>query len=172
MAQSSTKIIPVGSVLMVVRGMILIHSVPVALTIREVALNQNMKALLPKKSVDGEFLLFYIKGIRDFILDLVEESAHGTKCLRTEEFERMKISIPPLAEQVEITGILKRKINIIDSLIAIAINGVKLLEERRTALISAAVTGKIDVRNWVSPDASNTPNTSDSTATTNSDAVA
>ena len=29
---------------------------------------------------------------------------------------------------------------------------VKLLQERRTALISAAVTGKIDVRDWVAPD--------------------
>nr|WP_275323439.1 hypothetical protein [Xenorhabdus bovienii] len=33
-----------------------------------------------------------------------------------------------------------------------SVKQVALLQERRTALISAAVTGKIDVRNWVAPD--------------------
>ncbi|MGE2624826.1 restriction endonuclease subunit S, partial [Escherichia coli] len=34
-----------------------------------------------------------------------------------------------------------------------ALTGIRLLQERRTALISAAVTGKIDVRDWVAPNA-------------------
>ncbi|MEX1668337.1 restriction endonuclease subunit S [Zhongshania guokunii] len=149
--ESSTKLIPVGSVLIVVRGMILVHSVPVALTQSEVTINQDMKALIPIKGIDGEFLLFFIKGLRDFILDLVEESAHGTKCLRSEAFERMKIATPELEEQIEIVAQLKKRIGIVDSLIEKAKYGIELLSERRTALISAAVTGKIDVRNWQSP---------------------
>lgn len=146
--ESSTKLIPVGSVLIVVRGMILVHSVPVALTQEPVTVNQDMKALVTDKGVDGEFLLFFMKGLKRFILDLVEESAHGTKCLRTEVFERMKITIPDLDEQIEIVKKLKGKLRVIDSLIDDAQQGVELFKERRTALISSAVTGKIDVRDW------------------------
>ncbi|WP_216636480.1 restriction endonuclease subunit S [Endozoicomonas ascidiicola] len=149
--ESSTKLIPEGSVLIVVRGMILVHSVPVALTQKSVTINQDMKALIPAKGIDGEFLLFFMKGLRHFVLDLVEESAHGTKCLRSEVFERMKIAIPEYEEQVEIVALLKERLNIIDSLIDDAQEGTVLLQERRTALISAAVTGKIDVRHWVAP---------------------
>lgn len=137
-----------GSVLIVVRGMILVHSVPAALTQEPVTINQDMKALVPGKGVDGEFLLFFMKGLKGFILDLVEESAHGTKCLRTEVFERIKITIPDLDEQIEIIKKLKGKLRVIDPLIGDAQQGVELFKERRTALISAAVTGKIDVRDW------------------------
>jgi len=149
---SSVKLIPEGSVLIVVRGMILAHSVPVALTLKKVTVNQDMKSLLPVKGVVGDFLLFLLKGLRDFILELVESSAHGTQCLRTESFERMKVAMPSVDEQVEIVNHIQNKIKIINSLIDKAIGAVELLHERRTALISAAVTGKIDVRNWQPPE--------------------
>lgn len=146
---SSTKLIPKGSVLIVMRGMILIHSVPVALTLKKVTVNQDMKALLPiKEVINGEYLLLLLKGLRNFILDLVEESAHGTKCLRTESFDRMKVAIPSIDEQIKIFIQLRKKISAIDSLVDKAKFGIDLLQERRTALISAAVTGKIDVRNF------------------------
>ena len=146
--ESSAKLVPAGSVLIVVRGMILVHSVPVALTQLEVTINQDMKALIPEKNINGEFLLFFMKGLKGLILDLVEESAHGTKCLRSELFDRMKIAVPEYSEQIQIVTKLKERIGVIDSLIEKANCGVELLNERRTALISAAVTGKIDVRNW------------------------
>jgi type I restriction enzyme S subunit len=164
--ESSTKLIPSGSILIVVRGMILVHSVPVALTQREITINQDMKALIPVKGVDGEFLLFFMKGLRDFILDLVEESAHGTKCLRSEVFDRMKIAIPKIEEQIEIVAQLKRQMHIVDSLIEKAHLGIELLGERRTALISAAVTGKIDVRHFTSINGS-APKSSSSQGTAN-----
>ncbi len=58
---------------------------------------------------------------------------------------------PPLTEQAEIYGyicIQKEKYRL---LIDKATRQIELLKERRTALISAAVTGKIDVRNWEQP---------------------
>ncbi|MCG7926281.1 MAG: restriction endonuclease subunit S [Candidatus Thiodiazotropha taylori] len=150
-SESSTKLIQAGSILIVVRGMILIHSVPVALTLKTVTVNQDMKALIPVNGVNGEYLLFLLKGFRDYILDLVESSAHGTKCLRTEAFERMTVAIPCVKNQIDIVNKLKKKLNTIDLLIDKSVFGIELLQERRTALISAAVTGKIDVRDWVAP---------------------
>lgn len=41
---------------------------------------------------------------------------------------------------------------------------VKLLQERRTALISAAVTGKIDVRDWVATDTQDVEEPQEATA--------
>ncbi len=56
------------------------------------------------------------------------------------------LALPPLAEQVSVTGYLNRETARIDALTAEAQAAIGLLQERRTALISAAVTGKIDVR--------------------------
>lgn len=53
---------------------------------------------------------------------------------------------PPMAEQVRIAGYLERELSGYDALTREALRAVELLEERRSALISAAVTGKIDVR--------------------------
>lgn len=55
-------------------------------------------------------------------------------------------ALPPLAEQTEINGYLYRETARLDSLTAEATRAIDLLKERRSALISAAVTGKIDVR--------------------------
>ena len=56
------------------------------------------------------------------------------------------IPIPPIAEQHAIISHLKTVVEEIDTLITEATQAITLLRERRAALISAAVTGKIDVR--------------------------
>jgi type I restriction enzyme S subunit len=53
---------------------------------------------------------------------------------------------PPLKEQLAITSAIARQLRQFDELIEDATSGMRLLGERRSALISAAVTGKIDVR--------------------------
>ena len=62
------------------------------------------------------------------------------------------IPILPLDEQVEIASYLKVAETKYMALISKAEQAIQLMQERRTALISAAVTGKIDVRGWVAPD--------------------
>ena len=54
--------------------------------------------------------------------------------------------IPPLADQVAIVAHLDSELAKFDTLTAEAQRAIDLLQERRTALISAAVTGQIDVR--------------------------
>jgi type I restriction enzyme S subunit len=58
----------------------------------------------------------------------------------------LPIPIPPTSEQKEIVEHLDREIGKFDTLTAEAQRAIDLLQERRTALISAAVTGQIDVR--------------------------
>ena len=61
------------------------------------------------------------------------------------------IAMPPVEEQERIANVLHERLTKFDSLEANAEDAVELLRERRTALISAAVTGKIDVRGWKPP---------------------
>ncbi|EPU3937293.1 restriction endonuclease subunit S, partial [Morganella morganii] len=59
---------------------------------------------------------------------------------------------PPKNEREEISSFIYQTLDLIESLSVTLNNKLILLRERRTALISAAVTGKIDVRDWVAPD--------------------
>ena len=65
----------------------------------------------------------------------------GQDCIK-----ELNLALPPLAEQRAIVAHLDEKCRKIDQLKAKAERGIELLKERRSALISAAVTGKIDVR--------------------------
>lgn len=81
-----------------------------------------------------------------------EASMYGTGGQKRvpDDFVRdFAIGVPPIQEQQTITTFLDRETAKIDELIAEAKTAIDLLQERRTALISAAVTGKIDVRGLV-----------------------
>jgi len=65
---------------------------------------------------------------------------------------QMIIALPTVEEQDEIVDYIARECAVIDNTIAKCSEAIKLQNERRTALISAAVTGKIDVRGWQKPD--------------------
>ncbi len=72
--------------------------------------------------------------------------------LPAEVFRQFRFSFPPYDEQVEISKFLDKQKVKFDLIESRAEQQILLLQERRTALISAAVTGKIDVRNWQTPD--------------------
>jgi len=105
--QSAVKRIPTGSLLFVVRGMILAHSFPVALTTREVTINQDMKGLVLALPELGPYLLWACKAARARILQQVERSSHGTCRLDTRLVEETPIPLPPLPEQTRIVGRLE-----------------------------------------------------------------
>jgi type I restriction enzyme S subunit len=58
----------------------------------------------------------------------------------------LPVVLPPANEQHEIVQFIQKDTSRLDSLITTAESAITLLQERRAALISAAVTGKIDVR--------------------------
>jgi len=63
----------------------------------------------------------------------------------------INIWLPSPEEQTQIATFLDHETAKIDKLIDLQLLQIELLKERRTALISAAVTGKIDVRDWQVP---------------------
>ncbi|KQR20078.1 hypothetical protein ASF79_10775 [Agreia sp. Leaf335] len=66
--------------------------------------------------------------------------------ISAEKYARMIVPVPPIEEQLQIIAHLDRETLLMDALSAKAREMINVLKERRQALISAAVTGKIDVR--------------------------
>jgi type I restriction enzyme S subunit len=100
-----------------------------------------------------------INGLTDY-LQLISESslwqsqldvaAYGStvKQLSNEVLGSICIAIPPSNELSNFVNYVKQCCEKIERLIFHANSAIELMQERRTALISAAVTGKIDVREW------------------------
>ena len=68
-----------------------------------------------------------------------------------DDIRNFAITLPQPNEQGNIVEHLSIALGRYDSLVSAAEEAVALIRERRMALISAAVTGKIDVRNWKPP---------------------
>lgn len=80
-------------------------------------------------------------------MNLITRASLSQDLLKT-----MPVVIPPVDEQIKISELLDNISEKFDQLQLLGEEQIKYLQERRTALISAAVTGKIDVRDWVAPD--------------------
>ena len=72
--------------------------------------------------------------------------------ISSEGIESVALPMPPKNELVEIVDFLNNSETVFQNLSIKSEQQVELLKERRTALISAAVTGKIDVRGWRAPE--------------------
>ena len=68
--------------------------------------------------------------------------------LNTEALGRVRLPVPPVDEQRKILDYVNDVSGKFRNLIDKASSAIALIQERRSALISAAVTGKIDVRHW------------------------
>lgn len=114
-------------------------------------INQHLSLIRPKALVHGRFLGAVLKaeiGQRYF-----EASQYGLKQgLSLEDVGDAPLVLPPLHEQQAILAQLNSATIKLDTLTTEAHRAIALLKERRAALISAAVTGKIDVRGLVAPD--------------------
>lgn len=74
--------------------------------------------------------------------------AGGLKRVPADMIMNFILALPPLEEQLKIVEALKEKLAVLDELSIKAFNAINLIKERKVALISAAVTGKIDVRDF------------------------
>ena len=116
-------------------------------------LNQNTVVFEANSIMcDNDFLfpILQTQGYRDH-LDL---HAHGTAnqaSLNVTDMLNFSLPLPPLKEQRCIVDLVRGKLDKLNRLEQLGIEAQKKYQERRTALISAAVTGKIDLRGWTAP---------------------
>lgn len=136
----AAELVEAGSLLVVVRGMILAHSFPVATALTRLAINQDLKALTPRDDISADYLAWLLRGSREETLSRLDEAGHGTKALRMEAWSAMNLPLPPLAEQSAIAAFLSAEANKIDALITDQNRLIQLLKEKRQADDSHAVT--------------------------------
>lgn len=100
---SPAKLLAPGSVLIVVRGMILAHTVPSAVLGTPAAINQDMKALIPAGAISPCYLCNALWALNQSLLALVERSSHDTRKLETPKLLAFHVPVPPLTEQERVT---------------------------------------------------------------------
>ncbi|MGY6273924.1 restriction endonuclease subunit S [Methylomonas sp. MgM2] len=92
-----------------------------------------------------KFLYFYLKSLTNTLRDRIKQGS-GQPNLNTEIISSLSVPIPPITEQTAIAAYLDRETAKIDRLVEKVETAITRLQEYRSALITAAVTGKIDVR--------------------------
>jgi type I restriction enzyme S subunit len=105
---SATKVVPPTSVAMVVRSSILDRVFPVALVPVAVALNQDMKAVVPRKGVSPEFIAHVLKGQGLEILRAARKSGGSVASIETGKLFSFRIPIPPIEVQQAVVSELDR----------------------------------------------------------------
>jgi type I restriction enzyme S subunit len=141
--QTAAKLLPPGAVLVVVRGMILTHTFPSAVLRENAAINQDMKALLPKPVLTPEYLCEMFWAYNSRILGLVEKSTHDTRKLETSKLLDSKIPVPPLSEQRRILDELNAMRSEVDTLKHIQAETAAELDALLPAILDRAFKGEI-----------------------------
>ena len=114
----------------------------------DVVINQQLQAFVPN-GIKSEYLRELVS-ISTVYFELIGTAA-TLVYVNQQGFEGLPAVVPPFSEQTDICLKVDEVRSKYNTLIAKSEDAINLLKERRTALISAAVTGKIDVRNWQPP---------------------
>ncbi|MFN7692926.1 MAG: restriction endonuclease subunit S [Burkholderiales bacterium] len=97
--ETSLKRIAPGHLLIVVRGMILAHSFPVAINMVDVAINQDMKAIKINDSLRVDYVFHCLSALKRQILKLITTAGHGTKKFDSDVMEKLLVPVPPPERQ-------------------------------------------------------------------------
>ena len=142
--ESATQLVPAGSMLVVVRSGILQHTIPTAINLREVALNQDMKAFVASVGFSVRFLRYLLDGFQDSFLLAWRKEGATVESLDFDLLGNTLIAFPTGPRQDTIVSFLDRKTAAIDALVAKKERLIELLQEKRQALITQAVTKGLD----------------------------
>lgn len=108
----------------------------------------SIVGLVPNDTTNLMFLFYLMMAMKHPMLMTATVSTQMN--LNIDQIVSLSAAHPPLLEQSKIVTFLDHETAKLDTLTTEAQRAITLLQERRTALISAAVTGKIDVRGLVS----------------------
>jgi type I restriction enzyme S subunit len=140
LSNSSARLLPQHTVILsrtASVGFSAIMGVPMATT-------QDFANWVCGPRLQPEFLLYVLRSMEGEFRRLMMGSTHNT--IYMPDIQSLRLALPPRAEQLAIVGHVRVKSAECETLIGQAQHAIDLLQERRAALISAAVNGQIDVR--------------------------
>ena len=138
---SALKVYPAGTLLIAMYGATIGRTGLLSLP---AATNQACCALVGPTGVSAEFVEYSLIAAREWLL--LEASGGGQPNINQEKVRAFRIPVPPLDEQQSVVEHINGQVSRVDALIAKAEEHIALAKERRSALITAAVTGQFDVR--------------------------
>lgn len=141
---SAARLVEPGAVLLVMRSGILCHTLPVAINRVPVTLNQDIRAFIPNKELHADYFVRLIEGHQRELLEVWSKEGTTVESLESELVGDTEIALPPLLQQCSISRYLHRETARLDALIAAKERMLRLLAEKRRALITRAVTRGID----------------------------
>jgi type I restriction enzyme S subunit len=113
---------------------------------RDMATSQDFATWTCGPLLRPRFLLLCLRAMRrDLLGRLAMGSTHQT--IYMPDIESIKVPIPPVAVQDRIVGVVRDSLTLLDQVAERTETQITLLQERRQALITAAVTGELDISN-------------------------
>lgn len=122
--KTGLRLIPPGSVVVVVRSGILIHTLPIAFVPFATTVNQDVKVAEPSERVLGEFLAFLLQGNAEKFLSIYRKTGTTVQSINFPALLEHPITLPPLVVQRRIVDVLG----------ALDVHLANLKTERETAL--------------------------------------
>jgi type I restriction enzyme S subunit len=139
-ANSAATVHPAGSVLLSRTASVGFA----AIMGRDMATSQDFAVWTCGPLVHNEYLYYVLLGMAQEFVRVRMGSTHKT--IYMPDIEAFKMPVPPVAEQRAIASRLADELKKNEALLAVTHRSIALLKERRSALITAAVTGQIDLR--------------------------
>jgi type I restriction enzyme S subunit len=141
--QSSTSVVPAGSILMVTRSGILSHTFPVAVTDVPVAFNQDLKALTPHSGVDPSYVYWTLRVLERTILETCSKDGTTVASIDTARLMRVEVALPAIDEQRSIVVAIEERLSRVDAAAASLHRIRNRLEAMRSSLLAALVSGRL-----------------------------
>lgn len=141
---SALKVHPAGSLLIAMYGATIGRMALLGIAATS---NQACCALIGPTRADPEFVQYSLMAAKNWLL--LEAAGGGQPNINQDKIRSFRIPAPALEEQRHVAAYLNEQTANIDKLIVEAKLFIELSRERRSALITAAVTGQIDVRETV-----------------------
>lgn len=138
--ETGQRLFPAGSVLLVGIGATLGK---VGWSSTPCTSNQQINAICPDRSLEGQFLAYFLLAIREFVR--LSSNASTLAILNQEKTGRLDVLVPSVEEQGAILSEIAAQEKQYQEASKRVLSAIKYLKEYRTALITNAVTGKIKV---------------------------
>lgn len=138
----STKLMPAGTLVMVVRSGILQHTIPVALLGIPATINQDIKAFSFKPEMIPAYYKYYIQGENDALLNVLIKDKTTVESIDNNLLLSLRIMVPPIHEQKDIVSYLDERCSKINSILTNKQTQLEAIIQHKKSLIYEYVTGK------------------------------
>lgn len=142
---------PENTVLVLVRGMGLFKDIPIGITSRPMAFNQDVKALYPNEEIVPRYLGYALQALRHYLMGNVDQAGHGTGRLSTTVLEELPLPIPKkLEEQRRVVCVLDAMDRQIDLAGKISHNAKKKAQDSIRMVIAGKAADLVELDQVVS----------------------